>query len=1215
MMRFLLRAALPVIVIFMMTVGGSYLPPMETDDGASIFVVGGRGYATVNDALKVASPNDIIKVRPGIYDERVIIDKPIKIHGSGPMTIYTSTIIVASNDVTLTGHTFQDIYDNSTPYDWDYGGIVTRQNSGTITDTMISRLTVSACTFRNNRQGVFLFGAKDSTVTQCEFYNSYRGVSIGPHKIGNNIIWSSSGNTISDNEFHGMVGTGVWDGDAVAIWESSNNVVTGNTMDGNSYGVTITGGTGNTVSGNTISNSTYNPIFLNAVSGANSATVSGNTIEDNDGNMVINVSSGVSVNTNTFRSNGAPIELAGSSSVTFSGNTISDSSVFLNASSGNTFIGNEFSSSDAPTFTFAGQKVHYGNDIRTSNTVGGKAIHYYYDTADVQLADADVGSIMFAYCDDAVVTNTKVTNGDGVWVYNSQRPSIEAEVTNCLQGISLDGCAGVDITGSSVDASTRGWHGVSMSSASSGSMTDSTVLAAGSGPAFLIEDESDLNTYNVSFDGADVDVLGGILSVYNHLTILVWDDGRLQPLQGVEVEVTEDGGQVYATSHFGGSDATTGPDGRVSDILLLDRQYDHSNTATEKVHDVVVWMSIDAVWSDSASDVDMSGPRTLVFEAADIRAPATPLDFSVIDVPATDSIEITWTANADDTLEYSLYSNATGSWTLVSNVTGTSFTVSSGLVHGTRYWFALSAWDEVPLESPWTPKVGVIHADGLGPAAPTGLVATDIQGTEVSLGWAANIEADLVGYNLFINDTGGNENGPWVLLGAGLTETAFTALGLTSETMYHFTLTAFDEVPNESPRSAVLSVRTLDITPPEAPFLDGLPEYTNVNTRAVTGTAEPGSTVTVFIGGSEAGSAVAEADGSFSIPVQLEEGVNVITAWATDESGNTGPLSLEASTILDTVAPDAPDLDQVPEITNIEGITLTGSVEPLTTATVTLNGGVVFSEEIGPAGELAASFDLEEGVNVIVVYATDRASNVGPSVERTVRLDTVAPVARAGEDISSIEGDEVTMDGSDSTDDHAIASLEWTFTWDGSPVSLDGETVKYTFGTPATVTVTLTVTDLAGNVGTDQLVVNVGIRNGPPRLTGGTVTPGQGTTNTNFVFEVVFTDPDGDEGEVWLYLDGETFLMSPDPDDTDSTDGRKYTYTTKLTQGDHTYYFSGRDGFGNDADGPSAGEDNAASTPDVSKKKSEESPGPSVAILAVALVVAFVAMVARRRGS
>ncbi|MCK5414246.1 MAG: hypothetical protein KAJ35_02570, partial [Thermoplasmata archaeon] len=76
-MRFVLRGVLPITIVFMMTVGAAYLPPMDFDDGPAILIVGEGGYVTINDAMKVAQPNDIIRVRPGIYDEPLDINKPI----------------------------------------------------------------------------------------------------------------------------------------------------------------------------------------------------------------------------------------------------------------------------------------------------------------------------------------------------------------------------------------------------------------------------------------------------------------------------------------------------------------------------------------------------------------------------------------------------------------------------------------------------------------------------------------------------------------------------------------------------------------------------------------------------------------------------------------------------------------------------------------------------------------------------------------------------------------------------------------------------------------------------------------------------------------------------------------------------------------------------------------------------------------------------------
>jgi hypothetical protein len=92
--------------------------------------------------------------------------------------------------------------------------------------------------------------------------------------------------------------------------------------------------------------------------------------------------------------------------------------------------------------------------------------------------------------------------------------------------------------------------------------------------------------------------------------------------------------------------------------------------------------------------------------------------------------------------------------------------------------------------------------------------------------------------------------------------------------------------------------------------------------------------------------------------------------------------------------------------------------------------------------------------------------------------DSVPPVANAGPDRVVDEDTPVTLDGTASTDNVGIASYTWTFT-DGGPVTLSGATATYTFATPGTYTITLTVRDADGNVGTDTLVLTVRDRTNP----------------------------------------------------------------------------------------------------------------------------------------
>lgn len=86
--------------------------------------------------------------------------------------------------------------------------------------------------------------------------------------------------------------------------------------------------------------------------------------------------------------------------------------------------------------------------------------------------------------------------------------------------------------------------------------------------------------------------------------------------------------------------------------------------------------------------------------------------------------------------------------------------------------------------------------------------------------------------------------------------------------------------------------------------------------------------------------------------------------------------------------------------------------------------------------------------------------------------DIVPPVANAGPDRSVDEDVPTTLDGTGSTDNVGIASYTWTFN-DGGPHVLNGATATYTFTTPGTFVITLTVQDADGNVDTDTVVIKV----------------------------------------------------------------------------------------------------------------------------------------------
>jgi len=136
--------------------------------------------------------------------------------------------------------------------------------------------------------------------------------------------------------------------------------------------------------------------------------------------------------------------------------------------------------------------------------------------------------------------------------------------------------------------------------------------------------------------------------------------------------------------------------------------------------------------------------------------------------------------------------------------------------------------------------------------------------------------------------------------------------------------------------------------------------------------------------------------------------------------------------------------------------------------------------------------------------------------------------------------------------------------------------------------------------------------NTPPVLTLGIVDPPEGHTGTAFTFDVTFTDADGEFGTVNIVIDGSTYSMSADPTDGDSTNGVTYSYSTKMKEGDHTYYFQATDDYGFDANGPCVGDGNRRTFTVYEEEKSGV-PGAEAVLVLVTLGIVGAAVILQRR--
>src|SRR5690606_20493432 len=179
---------------------------------------------------------------------------------------------------------------------------------------------------------------------------------------------------------------------------------------------------------------------------------------------------------------------------------------------------------------------------------------------------------------------------------------------------------------------------------------------------------------------------------------------------------------------------------------------------------------------------------------------------------------------------------------------------------------------------------------------------------------------------------------------------------------------------NSSPPATV----TVDASAPPAPVINPS------NGTTISGTAEPGSTVTLTDGsGNPIGQATADGSGnwSFTPGTPLPDGT-VVNATATDPTGNT---SAPASITVDSVAPAAPVIDPS------NGTTISGTAEPGSTVTLTDGSGNPIGETtVDGSGNwsFTPGTPLADGT-VVNATATDLAGNTSGQGSTTV--DAIAP--------------------------------------------------------------------------------------------------------------------------------------------------------------------------------------------------------------------------------
>ena len=486
-------------------------------------------------------------------------------------------------------------------------------------------------------------------------------------------------------------------------------------------------------------------------------------------------------------------------------------------------------------------------------------------------------------------------------------------------------------------------------------------------------------------------------------------------------------------------------------------------------------------YSVTATATDGAGNSASVTENGgniDTTAPSITIDTQGLGNDATPSISGTTDLNAGDTVSISVTDNAGNTQTFTATVQndGTySADVPADLAEGS-FSVTVTATDDAGNSATAIDNNGVIDT-----AAPT--ITLDAQGLTNDATPTISGTTDLAAGNtvsISVTDSLGNTQTFTAIVQANGSFSADVPVDL-AEGDYTVEVTATDDAGNQN--TAVDNNGTVDTTPPVInldPVASG-----NDATPVLSGTTDlpEGATITLVV--TDAGgnvqnlTATVNADGTFSVevPSALVDGDYDVTASASDAAGNSTTVSDSGN--INASAPDITldALGQTNDATPLISGTTNAPVGATVTLTVTDSAGAVqtFTATVQGDGTFSASVpsDLAEGSYTVVAEVTDGAGNTGSDSETGGVVDTTSPaidVADPG------VGNDATPTISGTTDQPAGSTVSITVTDNAGNIQTLSATVQsdgsFSVDVPTTLaegsyTVQATVVDEAGNTASD----------------------------------------------------------------------------------------------------------------------------------------------------
>lgn len=186
--------------------------------------VGAGGFATIGEAVRASAPGDVVKIAAGTYRERLVLDRPLRLVGTG-----------------------RPVIDGG-----GFGDVITVAAPGCVLSGL--RVTGSGTETLDDTAGIKVL-AHRTTIEDCDVDGSLFGLYVS----------ESGHNHFKGNRIKGLVSKSREDrGDAIRLHASNDNRLEGNTITDARDGIYFNASARNVVTGNSLSDLRYGLHYMSS---------------------------------------------------------------------------------------------------------------------------------------------------------------------------------------------------------------------------------------------------------------------------------------------------------------------------------------------------------------------------------------------------------------------------------------------------------------------------------------------------------------------------------------------------------------------------------------------------------------------------------------------------------------------------------------------------------------------------------------------------------------------------------------------------------------------------------------------------------------------------------------------------------------------------------------------------------------------------------------